>query len=103
MTLNSYVYARYMDASTQQAQVSVFINILAGKPLTYVFLVTDVLADLIPRITVCGVGGAGGNTVNNLIMRQFSGVEFLVANTDAQALSNSVSKKRVQLVCTFIW
>lgn len=44
-----------------------------------------------------GLGGAGGNTVNNMISRHFSGVEFLVANTDAQALSLSESKKRVQL------
>eukprot|EP01111_Echinosteliopsis_oligospora_P009519 TRINITY_DN2803_c0_g1_i1.p1 TRINITY_DN2803_c0_g1~~TRINITY_DN2803_c0_g1_i1.p1 ORF type:complete len:292 (+),score=101.17 TRINITY_DN2803_c0_g1_i1:50-925(+) len=57
----------------------------------------DVLIDLLPRITVCGLGGAGGNTVNNMIKRNFEGVEFLVANTDAQALAGSVSTKRVQL------
>jgi len=57
----------------------------------------DVLVDLIPKITVCGLGGAGGNTVNNMINKQFSGVDFLVANTDAQALAGSVSTKRVQL------
>ena len=42
------------------------------------------LVDLIPKITVCGLGGAGGNTVNNMINKHFSGVDFLVANTDAQ-------------------
>jgi hypothetical protein len=49
-------------------------------------LVQDVLVDLIPKITVCGLGGAGGNTVNNMINKHFSGVDFLVANTDAQVL-----------------
>ncbi len=45
--------------------------------------------DLKPRITVVGVGGAGGNAVNNMIRSNLSGVEFLVANTDAQALEMS--------------
>ena len=40
-----------------------------------------------PRITVIGVGGAGGNAVNNMIRSNLEGVEFLVCNTDAQALS----------------
>ena len=39
-----------------------------------------------PRITVIGVGGAGGNAVNNMIVSKLEGVEFLVANTDAQSL-----------------
>ena len=42
--------------------------------------------ELKPRITVFGVGGAGGNAVNNMIAKQLEGVEFVVANTDAQAL-----------------
>lgn len=50
-----------------------------------------------PRLTVCGLGGAGGNTVNNMIRQQFSGVDFVVANTDAQALQMSHAAKRVQL------
>jgi len=53
--------------------------------------------ELKPRITVFGVGGAGGNAVNNMIEKQLEGVEFVVANTDAQALQQSLSPNRVQL------
>jgi cell division protein FtsZ len=53
--------------------------------------------ELKPRITVFGVGGAGGNAVNNMIEKQLDGVDFVVANTDAQALQQSVSKTRLQL------
>ena len=45
--------------------------------------------ELRPRITVIGVGGAGGNAVNNMIRANLEGVEFIVANTDAQALAQS--------------
>ncbi len=54
-------------------------------------------ADLKPSITVFGVGGAGGNAVNNMIAKELDGVEFVVANTDAQALQQSASKHRIQL------
>ena len=47
------------------------------------------LKELKPRIMVCGVGGAGGNSVNNMILSGLSGVDFMVANTDAQALASS--------------
>jgi cell division protein FtsZ len=50
-----------------------------------------------PRITVVGCGGAGGNAVNNMISQQLEGVEFVVANTDAQALAQSLADRRVQL------
>jgi cell division protein FtsZ len=53
--------------------------------------------DLKPRITVFGVGGAGGNAVNNMIEKALEGVEFVVANTDAQALQQSKSQARVQM------
>lgn len=53
--------------------------------------------ELRPRITVLGVGGAGGNAVNNMIASKLEGVEFLVANTDAQALAGSKAERRVQL------
>ncbi|MGV6803310.1 MAG: cell division protein FtsZ [Ruegeria sp.] len=53
--------------------------------------------ELKPRITVFGVGGAGGNAVNNMIEKQLDGVDFVVANTDAQALAQSQSSARVQL------
>ena len=50
-----------------------------------------------PRITVVGVGGAGGNAVNNMITSHLEGVEFVVANTDAQALSQALSERRIQM------
>ncbi|MGZ3197234.1 MAG: cell division protein FtsZ [Croceibacterium sp.] len=53
--------------------------------------------ELRPRITVIGVGGAGGNAIANMIEAEIEGVEFIVANTDAQALNNSVSEHRIQL------
>ncbi|MEM7438161.1 MAG: cell division protein FtsZ [Pseudomonadota bacterium] len=55
------------------------------------------MVDLKPRITVFGIGGAGGNAVNNMIDKQLDGVDFVVANTDAQALSQSKSTSKVQL------
>lgn len=53
--------------------------------------------ELKPRITVFGVGGAGGNAVNNMIESGLDGVEFVVANTDAQALALSAAERRIQL------
>ncbi len=53
--------------------------------------------DLKPKITVVGVGGAGGNAVNNMIQRELGGVDFVVTNTDAQALSQSKAERRIQL------
>ncbi len=53
--------------------------------------------DLKPRITVFGVGGAGGNAVNNMIEKQLEGVDFVVANTDAQALQQARADNKVQL------
>ena len=53
--------------------------------------------ELRPRITVLGVGGAGGNAVNNMIEAGLDGVEFVVANTDAQALAQSKAPIRIQL------
>ena len=50
-----------------------------------------------PKITIFGVGGAGGNAVNNMILSNLEGVEFWVANTDAQALEHSLSNSRMQL------
>lgn len=55
------------------------------------------LAELKPRITVFGVGGAGGNAVNNMIESRLEGVEFVVANTDAQALAQSAAERRIQM------
>ncbi len=55
------------------------------------------LSELKPRITVFGVGGAGGNAVNNMIESRLEGVEFVVANTDAQALMQSAAERRIQM------
>ncbi|HWK42235.1 MAG TPA: cell division protein FtsZ [Croceibacterium sp.] len=53
--------------------------------------------ELRPRITVIGVGGAGGNAIANMIHADIEGVDFVVANTDAQALNNAVAEHRIQL------
>jgi cell division protein FtsZ len=55
------------------------------------------LTELKPRISVIGVGGAGGNAVNNMIESQLEGVEFVVANTDAQAVGLTKAEKKIQL------
>ncbi|MCO5158069.1 MAG: cell division protein FtsZ [Aquamicrobium sp.] len=55
------------------------------------------ITELKPRITVFGVGGGGGNAVNNMITAGLKGVEFVVANTDAQALTTSKSERLIQL------
>ncbi|KMW58416.1 Cell division protein FtsZ [Candidatus Rhodobacter oscarellae] len=53
--------------------------------------------ELKPKITVFGVGGAGGNAVNNMIDKELEGVEFVVANTDAQALQQAKAPSRIQM------
>jgi cell division protein FtsZ len=55
------------------------------------------LRELRPRITVFGVGGAGGNAVNNMIRAGLQGVDFVVANTDAQALTMSEAERIIQM------
>jgi cell division protein FtsZ len=55
------------------------------------------IEELRPRILVIGVGGAGGNAIANMIQAQIEGVDFVVANTDAQALNNSIAETRIQL------
>ena len=55
------------------------------------------MSDLRPRITVIGVGGAGGNAVNNMIRSGLEGCEFVAANTDAQALAMSSAAARIQI------
>ena len=53
--------------------------------------------ELRPRIGVIGVGGAGGNAIANMMQADVQGVDFIVANTDAQALNNSTADRRIQL------
>src|SRR3981189_965665 len=55
------------------------------------------ISELKPRITVFGVGGAGGNAVNNMITAGLQGVDFVVANTDAQALTMSKAPRIIQM------
>lgn len=55
------------------------------------------IEELRPRIVVVGVGGAGGNAIANMIEAQIEGVDFVVANTDAQALNNAIAETRIQL------
>lgn len=55
------------------------------------------LKEMKPRITVFGVGGAGGNAVNNMITSKLDGVEFVVANTDAQALAQSIAERQIHM------
>ena len=56
--------------------------------------------ELKPKILVIGVGGAGCNAVNNMITSHLEGVEFVVANTDAQSLAQSLTERRIQLGAT---
>ena len=65
--------------------------------MTINLTVPKTMQELRPRITVVGVGGAGCNAVNNMINANLEGVDFLVANTDGQALANSFSSRKIQL------
>jgi len=56
--------------------------------------------ELKPKITVVGVGGAGGNAVNNMITSHLEGVEFVTCNTDAQSLANCLTDRKIQLGTT---
>jgi len=55
------------------------------------------LAQLKPRITVIGVGGGGGNAISNMMSKNLEGVDFVVANTDAQALALNPATRKIQL------
>ena len=59
--------------------------------------IPQTMQELRPRITVVGVGGAGCNAVNNMISADLDGVDFLVANTDGQALAHSLASRKIQL------
>jgi Tubulin/FtsZ family, GTPase domain len=58
------------------------------------------IGELRPRINIFGVGGAGGNAVNNMINAGLHGVDFVVANTDAQALTTSRAERIIQMGVT---
>lgn len=74
---------------------SEFLNNTGGLSIGLATPPPEVL--LTPNIGVIGVGGAGGNAVNNMIAQDLTGVSFCVANTDAQALSKSLVSDRIQL------
>ena len=57
----------------------------------------DADAELQARIKVVGVGGGGGNALNTMISSDLEGVEFIAANTDAQALPNNLAPHKIQL------
>ena len=61
------------------------------------FEFADLGFDTLPKIKVIGVGGGGGNAVNNMVASQLSGVNFIVANTDVQALKHSLAEYKIQL------
>ncbi len=70
----------------------------ADRPMTLnLMMPAGTQPDLKPRITVFGVGGAGGNAVNNMIDQNLDGCEFVVANTDAQALAQSRAHAKIQM------
>jgi cell division protein FtsZ len=68
-----------------------------GQNMALNLIMTSQESELKPRITVFGVGGAGGNAVNNMIDKNLEGVEFVVANTDAQALQQSRATSKIQM------
>lgn len=65
--------------------------------MTMTLLQHEEKKELKPRITVIGVGGAGGNAVNNMIRGELHGVKFIASNTDAQALTLSLAEAKIQL------
>ncbi|MCY4031424.1 MAG: cell division protein FtsZ [Hyphomicrobiales bacterium] len=65
--------------------------------MTITLNLPDTTRELKPRIMVIGVGGAGGNAVSNMIGSGLEGVEFVVANTDAQALEHSPAERKIQM------
>ena len=58
---------------------------------------SDVLMNVLPKITVFGIGGAGINAVNNMVISQLDGVKFVTANTDCQSLMSSLPDTKIQL------
>lgn len=75
--------------SVSKSSSESFITVTKAEP------VPDM--ELKPKITVIGVGGAGGNAVNNMIRLQLQGVDFVVCNTDVQSLGQSLTKRRIKL------
>src|SRR6266567_5661470 len=68
-----------------------------GRVVMSIDFIRPEVEELKPRISVIGVGGAGGNAIANMISSDVQGVDFIVANTDAQALNASPADRRIQL------
>ncbi|EWM25766.1 cell division protein [Nannochloropsis gaditana] len=84
-------------AGLSQAPVIASSTRLANASMSQAHMQTHICTEFAPKISVIGVGGAGGNAVNNMIMRGLSGVEFLVCNTDAQHLATTLTDNRLQI------
>ena len=65
--------------------------------MTLNITIPENINDTKPKISVIGIGGAGGNAVNTMISEKIENIDFLVANTDGQALSRSLTSKQIQL------
>jgi cell division protein FtsZ len=76
--------------------IAYFLMIPRGEMMVMDFTLEEV-DELRPQITVFGVGGAGGNAVNNMIVSGLTGVSFVIANTDAQALTQNRATERIQI------
>ncbi len=68
-----------------------------GRLVMSIDFIRPEVEELRPRISVIGVGGAGGNAIANMIQSEVGGVDFIVANTDAQALNHSLADRKIQL------
>ena len=65
--------------------------------MTLNITIPENINDTKPKISVIGIGGAGGNAVNTMISEKTENIEFIVANTDGQALSRSLTSRQIQL------
>ena len=65
--------------------------------MTLNITIPENINDTHPKISVIGIGGAGGNAVNTMINANVENIDFIVANTDGQALSRSQTKRQIQL------
>lgn len=81
-----------------KSRVSVFTRLTPFRvPSNRVRFCSTSVFEFQPKLSVIGVGGGGSNAVNHMIVSGMEGVDFLVANTDAQALSNTLTPNRIRL------
>ena len=65
--------------------------------MTLNITIPENINDTKPKISVIGIGGAGGNAVNTMINENINNIDFITANTDGQALSRSLTQRQIQL------